>query len=236
MGIFNFDWLMSDERKRLRTLQIAEQEMKNELLSKKLVEKAQEMANVQPYRKIIYNNGALTVILKDGNVLTRKGADQFLFTQVQNAYSEDVVKSLMAPAPIVKETPLYTKEEVQLVQDNIGILRNHPDFDVIGDNVFLKGVKLPLPPIVLASMIEVIEHINYASDIVEKADDIVEEDSAGYLQIKWEKRYEALKNFWRWTALNPIESSRNDLLSFVKKNKVAITENGLLELYRRAVS
>ena len=42
--------------------------------------------------------------------------------------------------------------------------------------------------------------------------------------------------FTFWLLLNPIESSRNDCLDFVKKNDIQLTTNGLLVCYRKVVS
>ena len=218
--LFSFDWFRSDERKQLEKLQLKEQELKNDILEYKLDESIKQ--GQKPYKKLIYTNGSITAVLHDGIVITKKKCDRFLFELVKDARDESIVRSLLLPDPEhkIEFQEIYTEEEVQLVKDNLGILRTHPDFEIVGESVYLKGVKLALVPGVLASFIELTEKLN-----------------GGYLKpypdMGLEEKYEALKNFWRWTALNPIESSRNDLYSFIKNNNVAITNNGLLELYRR---
>lgn len=233
MKFFDFSWFSSLERKKLRELQIQEKELSIELLEKKLVPKEE---NNKPYRKLIYSNGNITAILADGVVINKKGVDGTLFQQVKDAYSEDVIRGLLAPDLEIKpvQTELYTKEEIQVVKDCVDSLKSHPDFEFIGDNVFLKGVALPLVPVVLASYIELVEKIAFWSDEIEKAVTLEDNDKADYNLGCLQEKFEALKMFWRWTALNPIESSRNDLLKFVKENEIKLTNNGQLVLYRRA--
>ena len=67
------------------------------------------------------------------------------------------------------------------------------------DGYIMKGVNLVIPPVVLASFIEILEKRNHGSN--------------GNL----DDEYQALKMFWLKLALNGMEQSRNDLLNFVKK-------------------
>lgn len=225
MKWFDFGWFKSEERKQLEKLRLKEQELKNDILEYKLDESIKQ--GQKPYKKLIYTNGSITAVLHDGIVITKKKCDRFLFEQVKDARDESIVRSLLLPdpEPKIEFKEIYTEEEKQLVKDNLGILREHPDFEIVGDSVYLKGVKLALVPGILASYIELQEKL-YGLKQSTSSWDCLEESAL--LQ-----KYEALKNFWRWTALNPIESSRNDLYSFIKNNNVAITNNGLLELYRR---
>lgn len=222
MKLFSFDWFRSEERKELQRLQVDAQRIKNQLLTKQLLPPPEEVAK-KPYKKLLYTNGSITAVFHDGVVITKKGCDAECFNRAKDAYSDDVLRTLLLPAPeLVKQpTEAYTKEELQLVKANIHSVVEHEDFEAIEDDIFLKGVKLPIPPIVLASFIELVEKLN-----------------APFVTNKTElaEKFEALKMFWRWTALNPIESSRNDLYTFIKKNDISITANGLLPLYRRVVT
>lgn len=221
MKLFSFDWFRSEERKELQRLQVDEQRIKNQLLTKQLLP-PEEVAK-KPYKKLLYTNGSITAVFHDGVVITKKGCDAECFNRAKDAYSDDVLRTLLLPAPeLVKQpTEAYTKEELQLVKANIHSVVEHEDFEAVEDDIFLKGVKLPIPPIVLASFIELVEKLN-----------------APFVTNKTElaEKFEALKMFWRWTALNPIESSRNDLYTFIKRNDISITTNGLLPLYRRVVT
>ncbi len=159
--LFSFDWFRSDERKQLEKLRLKEQELKNDILEYKLDESIKQ--GQKPYKKLIYTNGSITAVLHDGIVITKKKCDRFLFEQVIDARDESVVRSLLLPDPEhkIEFQEIYTEEEVQLVRDNLGILKTHPDFEIVGESVYLKGVKLALVPGVLASFIQIIEQIEF---------------------------------------------------------------------------
>jgi len=231
MKWFNFSWFRSPEREALDKLKVKEQELTNGIFQKRLDKMSVQVTWKPPYKKLLYTNGKITVVMEGGVVINAVG-DGELFQKVKDAYTEDQVRTLLIPVPEVKETikEEYTQEEIAFVQDNLSIIKKHQDFEQIGDDIFLKGVALPLVPIVLASFIEILEK--------KAAIPLFSIDSIGETQklVVLQEQFEALKMFWRWTALNPIESSRRDLLSFVKNNDISITLNGMLELYRRVVN
>ena len=74
----------------------------------------------------------------------------------------------------------------------------------------------------MAYFISLLENINNTSNINE-INNLKEE-------------FNALLMFTFWLLLNPIESSRNDCLTFIKKNDIRLTSNGLLVCYRKVVS
>lgn len=222
MKLFSWDWFVSSERKELLALQIKNAKLEGAILEKRL-EPKYEVA--KPYKKLIYKDGHLTAVLGKGVVISKKNVEAQVFQQVKDAYTEDIIRMLLSPEPekAVVQSNLYTEEEISFVESSKNILREFKDFEFKGVDVYLKGVNLAIEPIVLASFIELSERKLKVFD-----------DQTEYELLQ--EQFEALKYFWMWAALNPIESSRNDLFAFVKKNDIAITKNGMLELYRRVVS
>ncbi len=234
--LFSFDWFFSKERKEMQALEIEGKKLENERLKTYLEEKKQQVqTSEKPFKKLIFTNGSITAVFKNGIVITKKGCDDVLFSKVKNATTEAEIELLLIPTPElpkIKEIEV-TEEQKWAVSSASHILQKNTDFVFENGDIFLKNVKLALPPVVLASFIELMEKMSgYQKIANEQKSPYSEVD--GYTDL--EEIYEALKMFWRWTALNPIESSRNDLLAFVKKNDITITSNGLLELYRRVVS
>jgi hypothetical protein len=222
MKLFSWDWFVSSERKELLALQIKNAKLEGNILEKKLEPKQPEVP--KPYKKLIYKDGHLTAVLNGGVVISKKNVDGDVFQQIRNAYTEDIIRMLLSPEPEkAVQSNLYTEEEIDFVESSKNILREFKDFEFKGVDVYLKGVNLPIEPVVLASFIELSERKLKVFD-----------DQTEYELLQ--EQFEALKYFWMWAALNPIESSRNDLFAFVKKNDIAITKNGMLELYRRVVS
>ena len=65
MSIFTLDWFKSNAKRMLDNLKIEEQALKNSLLRREL------QTSEKPYEKLKLVNDVLTVVLKDGEVLSR---------------------------------------------------------------------------------------------------------------------------------------------------------------------
>lgn len=223
-SFFSFSWLSSEERKqkqaelelKKKELQLKEEELqkqKPEVLQEEFMEQVLS-APRKPFKSVRVIGKTCMVVLNDGTTLSKD--DPELLGYVRQAQSEEEIIALFCKTESAGKDD---EHEIGLIAKNLDVLRGHADFIVEGDRVKMKGVNLWIPPIVLASFIELVE-----AEEMEVADvtDIV-------------KKYEALKMFWYWVALNPIESSRNSLIDFIRKNDITITTNGLLLMYRRVV-
>ena len=188
----------------------------------------EEMLYDKPYSSLRLMDDTVTVVLHDGTTLTKDNVDVDFYTDVKYCDTEDQVLELFVPtvaAPNSTENikvTLETEEERNMMKENLAVLKVHEDFNVIGEEVFLKGVNLAMPATIAATFIEVVEKWMLTTDVQES--------------VGLQEKFNALKMFWMWTALNPIESSRRDLLAFIRNNDIRITKNGLLEMYRRVVS
>lgn len=209
MNWFKTLWLTSEERKLLKLAK-----------EQSLVPINTEVPVTRPYKKLLYVNGNITIILNDDSILSKGNVTREDFELVRLAQSSDEISKILS----------YTLEkqdgkDLQLVKDNLSIFRLFPEFQIRGKSVYLKNVSLEMPEPVVASFIELLEKLTDA-----KAKQNVK------VQDECENNLTALKMFWLKLALNSIQSSRNDLLTFVYKNDVRITRNGNLILYRRVVS
>lgn len=222
MNWFKFDWFGSKERKQLQSERDLNEILiqHSEALTKEIV-KSREVAS-KPYKNLYYTSDIVTVVLQDGTLLSKQ-VDKSVFEQIREANTEKEILDLLSPT--VVETQTDTQEQLNMVLNNLGILKFHPEFEIKGNSVFLKGINLAIPPSVLASFIEICEKIE-SVDVIGREAEFDE----------YSDQYEALKMFWIKLALNGLEQSRQDLLMFVKENDVRITRNGNLVLYRRIVT
>lgn len=236
MNWFKSMWLTSEERQILKDAKKKKQEFIKTLETAKPEpifigqEKTLSVAPTKPYSKIIYSNSKyLTVIFKDESILSKSDVDRETFDLVKLGETQQQIEDLLLGSTKFVEYQhiIETEQERQIVKDNLSIFRDHPDFEINGEDVFMKGVKLSIPAPVIFSFIEILEKL-------EGLDQAVVEDLPNYESL--EEQYHALKMFWLKLALNSIDQSRKDLLVFVKKNNVRITPNGNLVLYRRVVS
>lgn len=238
-------WLSSEERKQRKEEILEKIEEAKELLQDAIdndpdeeeeedwddeeEEQEEEYEYEKPYKSLILTDDSVSVVLNDGSTLVKNNVDYEFYLDVKGCESEDDVLDLFVPtgnATSKGQEPvpvtLETEEERRMVSENLAVLRNHKDFKIVGTEVYLNGVNLPMPATIAASFIEVVERWMLTTDVQEN--------------VELQEKYQALKMFWMWTAMNPIESSRRDLLSFIRKNDIRITKNGLLEMYRRVVS
>ena len=222
MNWFKTLWLSSEER------MILKKAKNNELIEKSVVEqKEYERITGKPYQKIIYSNGNLTVIFHDGTTISKSNADNNLLGRVKNAYSQnDIEIMLMDKGPENTKDKGEIEQERKLVANNLEIFDGNSDFIVSGSQVYMRGVNLAMPPVVTASFIEILEKIRYY--------DVLPTDKREMDSLT--EQLQALRMFWLKLALNTLPQSREDLLTFVRKNDVRITKNGNLILYRRIVS
>lgn len=238
MKWFKFNWFTSKDRETLKkNTEGIERVEKTVAAVLEAVTKNPAPKVDLPYKNIIFSNGNITVVFHDSTILDKMGVDREFFDKIKNAYSVDVIKGLMidaTPAPIQISEVQETKEELQLIADNLAALRGHKDFIIDGDVVMLKGVSLQIPAIILASFIEILEKSDFVAEQIRESVD--NEDLLAIDEEDLFCQYLALKMFWLKLALNPLEQSRKDLLTFCRKNDVRITNNGNIILYRRIVS
>lgn len=231
MEWFKMAWLDSDERKVLGNAGSILQELS---AGDGIAQPVTKSVVGKPYKNIIFSNGNITVVFPDGTVLDKMNVDRNFFEAVRNSTKQSDIESLMmdrTSAPPPSAHSYESEEDRRIISDNLHIIRNHKDFVVNGLQVTLKGVNLPIPAIVLASFIEILEkQVALVNNPSLKAEWLVIEEEDLFDQ------YHALKMFWLKLALNPLPQSREDLLVFCRKNSVRITNNGNLILYRRIVS
>lgn len=160
------------------------------------------------------NSGYIDIILSDGDVLSGTVNEQ-TYERIKLCTDKDGIIALLKNEK--KKEIEIQEEEIQkqeIVSNLVDILKNNPDFDVVGNSVYLKGVKnVEIPKDIVAEFIRLQEENLYNTE-----------------------EYSSLLMFTRWLLLNPIESAREDCLTFVKENDIKLTKNGLLQCYRRVVS
>ena len=230
--LFDFSWLKSNERLELERLR--EEKRRAEL--KEAVEDFQKTIRIgelynelKPFKSCRLLGDTVLVVLRDGTTLSKEGPE--LVGKVRQAQSEEEILQLFMITQKQETKEEDNTEERELVRKNLSVLEGNEDFIVKGENVYLKGVSLAIPPIVLASFIELLEKMDSVWDALDQQEGCISCDID-----ELEDQYQALKAFWLKLCLNGRDQSREDLLAFCKENDVRITKNGNLILYRNIVS
>ncbi len=167
------------------------------------------------------NSKYLTIILTDGEVITADNVGSDVVERVKGCATREEMLKLLAPKPEYKEKEQENPEiQEQIVVSNyLEIFEGNEDFEVSNNQLFLRGVKnIPIPAILTANFIEILQ----AGKELELDEDYEE--------------YNTLLLFTAKLMLNPLESSRNQLLTFCRNNNITISSRGNLICYRRVVS
>ena len=220
---------------------------KIEELEKKIMEiqKGQQVASeVEPIRpvvaslikKCIYNVGTknIDVVFTDGDVISAV-VESNIYEQIRNTSSKEDVLRLLTPNNVKgsdydidkNDDEGFIKEQITSIVD---ILSDVQDFKVVNTDVFLKDVNsIPIPSSIVAEFIRIVSLMDenrqreYGLEYISKDADLSEE-------------YNSLLMFTYKLLLNPMKSSREDCLEYVKKYDIKLTNTGNMIMYRRIVS
>mgnify|MGYP000940811036 CR=1 FL=1 len=181
-------------------------------------------------QKCIYNVGTknIDVVFTDGDVISGV-VEQYTYDQIRNATSKEEVLNLLIPKNIKGSDYDIDKEEEDIktqIAPIVSILSEIDNFEVVGEDVFLKGVKsIAIPSSIVAEFIRIVSEIQNLQDNSSELIDYEQLD-------KVKEEYNSLLMFTYKILLNPLKESREQLLNFVKKNDAKITSFGNLVLYR----
>ena len=207
---------------------------KNQIVS--AVKKSEVLAPpsmVKLIQKCIYNVGTknIDVVFTDGDVISGV-IEQYTYEQIRNATSKEDVLDLLIPKIKGNDYDI-DKEEKDIktqIAPIVNILSEIDDFEVVGEDVFLKGVKsIAIPSSIVAEFIRIVSEMDknrekdYGLEYISKDADLGEE-------------YNSLLMFTYKLLLNPLSSSRQDCLNYVKRYDIKLTNTGNMIMYRRIVS
>lgn len=180
---------------------------------------------VKPYHSSIQVNNTLTVILNNGQVLTKQGVES---VELEKCKTEEDVIKLMSTKEVIKEKEKIeeVKREIELIQFNFDILVETGDFEVRDNSVYLKGINRSMPKLLVNRFADVVSSINTFKSL------------GGYtLEIeKFEIEYQSLIRFWKKCCLNPNSQSAEDLYEFLENHNMKIDQHGNFYAYRKVQS
>ena len=214
MRYLSLDWFKSKIEK---AVEIATEKV----VTKKIEDLVEELSETpveveKPYHSSIQVNNTLTVVLNNGQVLTKQDIES---VELEKCRTEEDVIKLMSTKEVIKEKEKIeeVKKEIELIQSNFEILVETGDFEVKDNSVYLKGINRSMPKLLVNRFAEVISSINTFKSL------------RGYiLEIeKFETEYQALKNFFMWCCCNPRAEVADTLYDYLERNNMKITKQGL---------
>lgn len=220
MSIFTLDWFKSNAKKTLENLKIEEQTLKNSLLKKEL------KISEKPYEKLKLVNDVLTVVLKNGELLSKPSSTIIDFDNVKNAITEEDVTKIFISKLFSKEDykELSNQKFLKEISSNLNTLKEMKDFDVENGSVKLKGINRTIPKLLVEKF----------SSVVNKWKNCPSEDLQSVCD--GDEEYVALKRFFMWCCLNPRAEVADELYRFLMENSFRITKQGFFVALRNVVS
>lgn len=149
------------------------------------------------YKTILNIEGVTIVILKDSRVLSKEDPDKTIFNGISRLSENQII-------------------DLFRIHNERDILLKHNSFIIKEDQVYYKGVDIPLPKIIELDFIRILENIEY------QCGDDYKDD------------FNRLSYFWLKLSTSPT-GANGSLLNFCEKNDVRLSKTGNVIVYRSVV-
>jgi hypothetical protein len=170
------------------------------------------------YSNIKFVNDVLTIVLNDGNIISKHPATMDDFNRARDAKSEMELFTVCSSKEGLEEKRKF-EEEVkrnQAILEGCKALAKLDDFELRDGSIYMSGINRSLPPMMVEEFASIVGRRNPLQPISEE--------------------YEALKRFWMWCCLNPRAEVAEKLFEFLKKNSFKITKQGFFAALRNVVT
>jgi len=175
--------------------------------------------------KILKIDGTITVILNNGDVITRTNCSEELFNEIlacARTEDEATIRQLLVPELCAEEKKFVAKKHaIETIEEMVNKLPHI--FEKRGNALYRTSIDLSIPE-------------GLALEFVQTYDAFLTAGTDGILDFEETAPFQALDNFWMWCALNPNPESREDLFRFLTLHEMKITNQGMFLAYRRVVS
>ena len=176
---------------------------------------------LKPYSNIKFVNDVLTVVLNDGNIISKHPATADDFQRARNAKNEVEIFAVCMVKEVYedKRNKEQEIEKMKALAEGAKKLAGYPDyFEVRDGSVYVKGISRSLPPLLVEEFLVVISKHN------------------PLVSLDHDDNFTALYNFWMWCCLNPRAEVADKLFNFLKKNSFKITKQGFFTALRNVVT
>jgi hypothetical protein len=196
-------------------------------LEKLMEDEEQVVVAEKPYLNIKLINDTLTVVLTDGNVVSKPNATEEDFKAVINAKDSLEIINIVASNEVYSDYKQKEEEinKIKAIQKGIQVLEELDDFVVEGNTVYLKGTSRSMPQLLVEKFIEIVDRVKYYKGFNFNQESLLEDDE-----------YMAHKNFFMWCCLNPRAEVAHELYRFLTENSFRITKQGFFVALRNVVT
>lgn len=221
--IFKSEKEKEKEQLEVEELKLRKQQLEGDIAyNKKWQEESKEEKEEtkKPYLSLKLVNSSLTIVLIDGNILSKPNATVEDFKKAREATNEDQLFRIASSTEGVEELRKEQKEAAKIEALSRGVeqLKDLEDFEIIDNSVYLKGIKRSMPQLLVERFVELQGAYESDEHFTESTE------------------YQSLKKFWMKCCLNPNAQSAEDLYGFLAHHQFKIDKHGNFYAYRRVVS
>lgn len=230
---FSLDWFKSEKQKENEKLQLENEKLRNEYL-KVSIENENKLKSIgeasdvvlsmveqRPFLNIKMTNDVLTIVLRDGTLLSKSNATRKDFDDARQAITEERLLEIASGSELLMQKKAKEAEEkaLQKMLDGISSLSKE-HFLTREDSVYMidekgKVIERSIPQLLLERFYTITGDVSFDKNNIE---------------------YQALRKFWMKCCLNPSSKSAEDLYTFLSNHKFKIDKHGNFYAYRRVVS
>jgi len=170
----------------------------------------------KPYLNIKMVNDTLTIVMNDGNIITKSPATSEDFNAARDCRTEACLFDLVSTQEVKDERRKAEAayEKAKAIQRGAEFLATLEEFEMKNNALYLKGISRSLPPLLVEEFLEVVgKHGGTKND-----------------------EFNALHRFFMWCCLNPRAEVADKLFNFLKKNSFSITKQGFFVALRNVVT
>ena len=173
----------------------------------------------KPYLRVKLVNDVLTIVLNDGEILTKPNASYEDYIKAKGATREEQLFAIVANAETIAEKKKLDleREKAAILKQGMDKLGELPQFEIKDGSVYLKGINRSMPQILVEEFVQVVApYLNNPYLSSQERADIIDSND----------QFLALKRFFMWCCLNPRAEVAHELYRFLKENSFRITKQG----------
>jgi hypothetical protein len=170
----------------------------------------------KPYLNIKMVNDTLTIVMNDGNIITKSPATADDFNTARDCRTEACLINLVSSQEVrdEKRKAEVEYEKAKAIQRGAEYLATLDQFEMKNNALYLKGINRSLPPLLVEEFLEVVGRYGGTDS----------------------DEFNALHRFFMWCCLNPRAEVADKLFNFLKKNSFSITKQGFFVALRNVVT
>jgi len=183
--------------------------------------------NEKPYLRIKLVNDVMTIVLHNGEILSKSGATEDDFNRASNTKTEAELYNICTTQEVLDERRKQEAEtkRIKALQQGIQSLKGLDDFEIEGNSVKLRGTGRTMPQLLVEKFVEIVDEAGFYAGNGDVEDVLARNEE-----------YQALKRFFMWCCLNPRAEVANELYRFLKENSFRITKQGFFVALRNVVT